>query len=65
MCRAEQKLLNVGISDFKFVAILVGGPACCFCVPVSDLLPHRPTVHRVSEAGAATLDVWPASDHLL
>lgn len=49
----------------KFVTILLGGLACFFCLPVSDLLPHRPAVQRISTPGAAALDVWPASNHLL
>lgn len=49
----------------KFVTILLGGLACFFCLPLSDLLPHRPAVHRISTPGAAALDVWPASNHLL
>lgn len=42
-----------------------GGVTGSFCVPGSDLLPHRPTFLRVPQPGAAALDVPPASDHLL
>lgn len=74
MSGAEQKLLKgkkrksfffVFFLTVKFVTILLGGLACFFCLPVSDLLPHRPAVHRISTPGAAALDVWPASNHLL
>lgn len=50
---------------FKFVPVLPGGPAGFLRVPVSDLLPHRPTISRLPESGAAAVDVWPASNHLL
>lgn len=70
MSRADQKLLKGKqrksfFLTVKFVTILLGGLACFFCLPVSDLLPHRPAVHRISTPGAAALDVWPASKHLL
>lgn len=29
--------------DSNCVTILLGGPACCFCVSVSDLLTYRAT----------------------
>lgn len=70
MSGAEQELLKGKqrksfFLTVKFVTIFLGGLACFFCLPVSDLLPHRPAVHRISTPGAAALDVWPASNHLL
>lgn len=50
---------------FRFVTIPLGGPACCFCVPVSDLLTRHATICWISKSGATTLDVWSSSNYIL